>query len=224
MYQEIEDNKNPHLYSKLSGDNLDDMCHMVNITRRTDESDQTLLYRLNNWTLDNAMGNTTAITDALLDLAYASNVTYVPNVYGCGTAVAYVIPNDYSTDTIANALNEAKERVENVVSPSLYIQYIVPKIIPVSFSIALSVTKDTDIEFVKALLELKIQEYINSIAPKDYMEIGQIEKFCMEEDTVSYFKILSYSVNEEEQSGIRILQQTETKLMFDTISWTEVTV
>lgn len=223
MYQTIEDNKNPHLYSNLSGDNLDDMCQMVNIVRRTDETDDTLLYRLNNWTLSNAMGNTTAITDALLDLEYASNVTYVPCVYGCGTAVAYVIPNEYSTDVINSALAEAKERIENVVSPSLYIQYIVPKIIPVSFSIALSVTDDTDIEFVKALLELKIEEYVNGLAPKEYMEIGQIEKFCMAEDTVSYFTILSYSVNDEEQSTIKVLQETETKLMLDTVSWTEVT-
>lgn len=197
------------------------MCNMVNIVRRDSETDNTLRTRLHDWTLSNAKGNTTAITDALLDLTYASNVTYIPGVYGCATGVAYVIPKTYTAEGIANALKEAKERVEDVASPSLYIQYIVPKILPVSFSIALDVSDDTDSTFVKGLLEVKIQNYVNAIAPKEYLEIGTIEKMCMEEPSVTYFKVLSYAVDNTEQLSIRILQDTESKMIYDTISWTE---
>lgn len=222
MYQEIEDAKNPHLYSKLSGTNLDDMCAMVGIVRRTGETDKTLLYRLHNWTLENAKGNTTAIDVALLDLTYASNVTYVPKVYGCGTGVAYVIPKDYSNETIANALTEAKERLKDVISPSLYIQYIVPRILPVRFQCAISVRSDTDISIVESLISLRIKNYIDAIAPKEMLSIGTIEKDVLALNTVTYFRIISYSIDSVTQTGIEVLQNVETKMMFDDITWTEV--
>lgn len=224
MYQEIENAKNPHLYSKLSGADLDDMCKMVGITRRENETDTTLLYRLHDWTLANAKGNTTAITDALLDLTYASNVTYVPQVYGCGTGVAYVIPKDYSNETIAAALNEAKDRIKDVCSPATYIQYIVPRTLPVRFQCAISAaTADVDISVLEALIALRIEQYVNAIAPKDFLEIGTIEKDILSLDTVSYFRVISYSVDEVTQTGIKVLQDTETKLIYDDILWTEVT-
>lgn len=220
-YQTIEDNKNPHLYSKLSGTDLDDMCAMVGLTRRDGETDNTLLYRLHNWTLDNSKGNSTACNDILLNLTYASNATYVPMVYGCGTAVVYVIPKEYSNDIITKALEEAKEKLESVQSPCVYTQYIVPKSIPIKMSIALSVADDTDISFVESLLELKIQSYINNIAPKDYMDIGAIEKMCLSYDKVTYFRILSYTVDGDSITSTKVLQDTETKMLYDTIIWTE---
>lgn len=221
-YDEIENAKNPHLYSRLTGKNLDDLGYMLGIIRRTDETDDTMRTRIKDWCLANAKGNSTALRDALLNLEYAANVTYVPRVYGCGTAVAYVLPKEYTKEYIEKALAEARERVSNVASPSLYIEYVVPKVLPVSFSIALGVGDDVDISFVKNLLEYKIQAYVNGIAPKEYMNIGDIERTGLNETSVTYFRILSYSVDNNEQSAIRVAQETETKLLLDTISWTEV--
>ena len=221
MYQEIEDAKNPHLYSKLSGTNLDDECAMVGIIRRDNETDTTLLYRLHDWTLANAKGNTTAIADALLDLTYASNVTYVPRVYGCGTGVAYVIPKDYSDETIGKALSEAKERLSNVADPSLYIQYIVPRVLPVRFQCAIQAADNTDLSVLESLIVLKVKEYIDAIAPKDSLSIGAIEKMVLALDAVSYFRVISYSVDNVTETGTEVIQTVDTKLMFDDISWTE---
>lgn len=221
LYQEIEDAKNPHLYSKLSGSNLDDECAMVGIVRRTNETDKTLLYRLHNWTLDNAKGNTTAITDALLDLTYASNVTYVPRVYGCGTGVAYVIPKEYTNDIIGKALEEAKERLKDVADPSLYIQYIVPRVLPVRLQCVIQVRDDVDISVMEAAIVLKVKEYIDAIAPKDSLSIGSIEKMVLAMDEVTYFRIISYSVDNVTETGTEVIQEVDTKLMFDDITWTE---
>jgi hypothetical protein len=220
-YQEIENNKNPHLYSKLAGDDLTDMGKMCDIIRRTDESDTNMLYRLHNWTLSNAKANTTAITTALLNMTYASDATYVPQVYGCGTGVVYIIPKDYSNETIALALAEAKERIEDVVSKALYVQYIVPRTIPVRFQIALNVSDDVDVTTIRAYLALQIKNYVNALAPKSYMEIGAIEKLCLAQSGVTYFRILSYTIDEETMLATKVLQATETKLMFDDIVWTE---
>ncbi len=221
MYQEIEDAKNPHLYSKLSGDNLDDECAMVGITRRSNETDKTLLYRLHNWTLANAKGNTTSITDALLDLTYASNVTYVPRVYGCGTGVAYVIPKEYTDEIISKALEEAKERLNDVIDPSLYIQYIVPRVLPVQFQCSIQAREDVDISILESLIVLKVKEYIDAIAPKESLSIGSIEKMVLALDEVSYFRVISYSVDGVTETGTETMQTVDTKLMFDDITWTE---
>ena len=67
-YDYIESNKNPHIYTKLNGQNLDDMVKMCGFQRREGESDQNLLYRLLNWTLINEKSNTIAIDAALLNL------------------------------------------------------------------------------------------------------------------------------------------------------------
>lgn len=221
LYIEIENAKNPHLYSKLSGSNLDDMCTMVGIVRRENETDRTLLYRLHNWTLENAKGNMTAITAALLDLTYASNVTYVPRVYGCGTGVAYVIPKEYTNDTIAKALTEAKERISDVADPSLYIQFIVPRVLPVRFQCAIEAREDVDLAVLESYITMRVKEYIDAIAPKEYMSIGTIEKMVLALDEVSYFRIISYSIDGVTETGTETLQTVDTKLMFDDIIWTE---
>ncbi len=67
----------------------------------------------------------------------ASNVTYVPMVYGTGTAICYVIPKEYTVEN-RSCLNEAKDRLKNVTSPSLYIEYVTPALKAVTLSITLS--------------------------------------------------------------------------------------
>lgn len=222
IYQEIEDAKNPHLYSKLKESNLDDMCSMVGLERRNEETDSTLLYRFHNWTLENAKANTTAISDALLNLEYASNVTYIPQVHGCGTGVAYIIPKTYETDIIEKALLETKKRLENVISPSLYVEYIVPQILSIQLQCDISFQDDIDQEALKSIILLKIYEYINNIPPKDYVDLGTIEKIVLKMPEVRFFRVISYAINEKQQTSLRILQETDTKLMLNNIIWTVV--
>ena len=54
------------------------------------------------------------------------------------------------------------------------------------------------------------------------LSIGTIEKDILALDTVTYFWIISYSIDSVTQTGIEVLQNVETKMMFDDITWTEV--
>ena len=46
MYQEIEDNKNPYLFTNTWGEDLDALGYWVNLTRQDGEDDNTYKYRL----------------------------------------------------------------------------------------------------------------------------------------------------------------------------------
>ena len=91
-HKEIENNKTPHLYSSLKGQQLDDLALLFGLARRTDESDKNFLYRITKANTSNKTSNYTAIETALMNMQYASHVTYNPHAFGCGTAAAYIIP------------------------------------------------------------------------------------------------------------------------------------
>ena len=148
-YTEIEKAKNPHIYTNLSGDNLDKMGVFVDVTRQKDEGDEDYLYRIMNWTYLKAGANLTAVNDSLLNLEYASNAQYYPGIHGAGTGVVYVIPTKYDDDTIAKALKEAKDRIKNVISPESYTEYIIPTPLPVDFVCHLE-TEIGDTDYLKS--------------------------------------------------------------------------
>ena len=125
-FQEIENNKNPHIYTNLDTDGLNKTGVFVGVPRNDGEDDQTYLYRIMNWTNTKAASNLSAINAALLSMTNASNAQYFPGVYGAGTGVVYVIPTEYSKDIITAALAEAKTRLSEVISPESYTEYIVP--------------------------------------------------------------------------------------------------
>lgn len=217
-YNEIERAKNPHIYTNLSGDNLDKMGTFVNVPRETDESDADYLYRIMNWTYLKAGANLTAVNDSLLNLTYASNAEYYPGIHGAGTGVVYVIPKDYSDDTIANALAETKSRIKNVISPESYTEYIVPTPLPVVLVCHLE-TDAGDLEYLKSLLSDKIEDYVNAIAPNDALSIGEINKMAMALDNVDFFSVDGVYVNDVFYSDSKIVQELETKFLFQEITW-----
>ena len=45
-YIEIENARNPHIYTNMSGDNIDRLGYMVNVPRQNNEDDDTYLYRI----------------------------------------------------------------------------------------------------------------------------------------------------------------------------------
>lgn len=217
MYQYIEDNKNPYLFTNTFGEDLDSLGYWVNLTREENETDEHYKYRLKDWLLTSEASNTTAITNSLLSPEYASNIQYVPYTYGSGTATCYIIPNEYEEETIAAALEEAEELIKDVVSPSLYVEYIVPSIRGVKLNCFLSTTGDETT--IKSNISKKIQDYVNGIAPGDFLSIGEIIKLGINENGVEYFNVVSVFIDEEQTTDIQIIQELETKFLFDETIW-----
>lgn len=221
-FDEIEKNKNPHIFTKLTGSDIDSMGILVGCARRPEEDDKTYLYRMVNWNTSNQASNSTAIETALTTLKYASNVTYVPFTQGVGTASAYIIPKKLDEETKKLALEEVEERLSTVVSKSSYIEYTIPTMLPIRLVIYMSVDKDVD--NVKENLRRKIQDYINNIAPGDKLEIGQINKIGINEPNVSYFSVSQIYINGDEHQEISAIQKLEEKFLYDEIVWNMVVV
>lgn len=221
---EIEDNKNPYMYSKLSGQNLDDMAILLGLTRRGDESDKNFLYRILKWNTSNKASNYDSIETALMNMEYCSHVTYVPLAYGCGTAAAYIIPKNMDDEYKKYAIDETKSRLYPVVSPSSYIDYIIPEILSVKLNI-LYKADNIDLTVIKNEVNEKIINYINNIAPGEYLEIGNINKLGINENNINYFNVSNIFINSEEIGEVSILQKIETKLLVNSsanINWVEV--
>lgn len=218
MYQEIEDNKNPYLFTNTWGEDLDALGYWVNLTRQDGEDDNTYKYRLKDWVFSAEASNTKAISNSLLDLEYASNVDYVPYTHGCGTGTCYVIPTTYEDDVIAAALEEAAKRIKSIVSPSLYVEYIVPTIRAVRLNCFITFG-DIDESQVRNTVATKIREYINAIAPGDMLKIGELLRIGLSVTGVEYFNVMAVMIDEEPVTELEIAQELETKLLFDEIIW-----
>ena len=221
MYDEIENAKNPHLFTNTHGDELDSLGYWVTLPRKDNESDEDYKYRLKDWELSNEASNTTAIANALLDLTYASNVDYVPNTHGSGTATCYIIPTSYDDSIITSALKETEERIKSIVSPSLYVEYIVPSIRAVKLSCFLQAS-GSDENLIKNNIITAIKAYINAIAPGSYIKTGDMIKLGLAVDGVEYFNIMEIFIDNEPVSDLNVIQELETKFLFDTIEWSGV--
>lgn len=220
MYSEIEKNKTPHIWSGLEGDTLDYTGVWVNLPRKNGESDNNYKYRIQNWMLSAESSNSTAIQNALMNLNYASNVDYVPYIKGSGTGACYIIPKDYSIDTINNALNEVYEIIKTIASPSLYVEYIIPTVKAVKLQIYIS-SVNGDLETIKNSLTAQISNYINTIAPNTYLEVGAINKIGINTNNVDYFNVTSILIDNIVVDKIQILQSIDSKMLFDKIIWIE---
>lgn len=219
-YNEIENNKNPHIFTKLQGSDIDSMGMLVGCVRRADEDDKTYLYRMINWNTSNQASNSTAVETALSSMTYASNVTYVPFTQGVATATAYIIPKKLENADLAIA--ETKERLEQVISTGTYVDYVVPTLLPVRLVAYISASRDLD--NVKENITAKVQEYINNIAPGDNLEIGAINKIGVNEANVDYFSLTQMYINNKEHQEITAVQKLEEKFLFDEIIWNVVVV
>ena len=219
-HQEIEDNRNPHIFTRLTGQELDDTGFFVNCPRIPGEDDRSYLWRIINWLPRVESSNTIAIRSSLTNLTHASSAEFVPYSHGTGTATLYVVPKTYDTETAAKALEEAMNRLEPVKSPGLYIEYIVPAIRSVR-PIVLMETSGGDTALIRSNIEAKVADYVNAIAPGDWLEIGNINRIGLDESLVRYFSVLSVYVNGVETKDTSILQELTGKFLFDTITWIE---
>lgn len=217
VYQEIEDSKNPHIFTGLVGQELDDTGFWVDCPRHVDENDQNYMYRLMNWMLKNEASNTTAIQDSLLNLTFASNADYIPFTKGSGTATCYVIPKFYDATTISSALAEVASIVKKIASPSLFVEYIIPAIRAVKLQIFIESTGD--MVLIKSNIQQKIKEYINTVPPGQFLKVGEINKIGVNEPNVDYFSVLSLIIDNEEVKDIEVLQEIDSKFLFDEMIW-----
>lgn len=217
-YKEIEKNKNPHIFTKLEGSDIDSMGILVGCARRANEDDRTYLYRMINWNTANQTANATAIEAALTTLDYSSNVTYVPYTHGVGTATAYIIPKDLEKSDLA--IEEVQDRLKKVVSQGSYVECVIPNMKPVKLVVYMSIDRDED--NIKRNLQDKIREYINNIAPGNKLEIGHINKIGINETNVNYFSVSQMYIDNEEYQEIFAIQKLEDKFLFDEIVWNMV--
>ena len=217
MYQAIEDARNPHLFTNTWGDDLDSLGYWTGVTRDGDD-DNTYKYRLKNWVFEAEASNTKAISNKLLNLEYASNVDYVPYTHGCGTGTCYVIPKTYDEDVIAAALEEAAGRIKEIVSPSLYVEYFVPTIRGVRLNCFITYT-DVDAAQVRNTITEKVRDYINAIPPGEYLKVGDILRIGLNVSGVEYFNVINLVVNEDTVTDLELIQELETKFIFDEIIW-----
>lgn len=217
VYKYVEENKNPYLFTNTHGENLDSLGYWVDITRSDNEDDESYKYRLKDWTLSNEASNTTAIENSLLNPTYSSNIQYVPYTHGSGTGTCYVIPKEYESENIHNSLEEAEQLLSKVISPSLYVEYIVPAIKGIVFHCFISVNGDE--ATIKENIATKIRDYVNSIAPGDYLSIKNVILIGLNENGVEYFNVVSYSIDGETSTNTKVIQELETKFLFDSITW-----
>lgn len=222
-YIEIENSKNPHIYTNMSGENCDRLGYMVNVPRNNNETDEEYLYRIMNWTYLKAAANNTAINDSLLNLEYASNAQFYSGVHGAGTGVVYIIPNSYDKDIISLATDEVKNRIKDIIDPAAYIEYIIPEALGIKLLIQIY-SAAGDIEYIKKSAEKQIKEYINKLAPNEYMDIAEINKIGLLIDNVNYFNVTLIYIDGNSNSNIRFLQGMDTKYIYDKIIWEEVSV
>lgn len=222
-HQEIEDNKTPHIYTGLSGGNIDDAAVLVGLTRRSDESDKNFLYRFMNWNISNKSSNSTAIETALMNMTYCSNAKHIPMAFGCGTAAVYIIPKTMNEEGIELAIAETKERLKDVTSPSSHIEYIIPDIRSIKLTLLIKSTA-SDLDTLKANISEKIITYVNGIAPGEYLEVGQINNIGRKDNNITYFNTGYLFVDGKETGEVSILQNVKSKFLMSAkdIIWLEV--
>ena len=74
---------------------------------------------------------------------------------------------------------------------------------------------------MKENLTNQIRAYINAILPKQYLSIGHINKLGANTSQVDFFSVMSLIVNGTQVNKTKLLQEVESKFIFDSINWLE---
>ena len=223
VYETIEENKKPYLFTNQKGDELDSTGYFLQCPREEGESDANYLYRLSNWTQRNASCNQQAILDKCKELKYSSNQSYVPFTKGVGTATIYVIPLDYSDDAaIVRALTEAQEKVSPIISPASIVDFQIPEPKYIKIVAYLDIKANSDKETIKRRIQDQVKEYINTIPPGTSLYLGEINNIGLDTDNVEYFNVVQIFANDQEITDFEILQTITAKFLFDQIIYWEV--
>ncbi len=222
IYNEIENNKKPYLFTQQKGEELDSTGYFLQCPREEGESDSNYLYRLSNWTQRSASCNQQAILDKCKELKYSSHQNYVPFTKGVGTATIYIIPLEYTDSAIIRALTEAQEKVSPIIAPTSIIDFQIPDPKYIKVVAYLDVKNNSDSEYIKRTIQDKIKEYINTIPPGSSLYLGEINNIGLDVENVEYFNVVQIFANNEEITNFEILQTITAKFLFDQIIYWEV--
>lgn len=222
VYDVIEENKKPYLFTKQSGDELDSTGYFLQCPREENESDSNYLYRLSNWTQRNAACNQQAIEDKCKELKYSSTQNYVPYTKGVGTATVYIVPLDYENAAQTRALLEAQEKLSPVISPSSIVEFVIPEPKYIKLVAYLDVKKSSDAESIKRSIQDNVKQYINTIPPGSSLFLGEINNIGLDIENVEYFNVVQMFSNDNEITDFEILQTVSSKFLFDQIIYWEV--
>ena len=222
IYEVIEKNKKPYLFTNQSGDELDSTGYFLNCPRLDNESDENYMYRLSNWVQRNASCNRTAIEDKCKELQYSSSANYVAYTHGVGTATIYLIPLQYTEEAINAAIKEAEEKISKVIAPTSIVYFKVAEPALIKLTVYLDIDKSYDMTSIKNVINNNIKKYINSIPPGTKLLLGNINKIGLNVVGVEYFNVVQLFSNEEEITDFEMLQTIESKFLLDEIIWWEV--
>ena len=222
IYQTIEDNKKPYLFTNQTGDELDSTGYFVSLPRIDGESDENYKYRIMNWNLRHASCNATAIDDKCKELKYSTAANYVQYTKGVGTATIYLTPLSYDEEDIELAINEATEKVSTVINPSSRVEFRVPTPVDVKLVAYLKIKSDGDQYIIKQDINNKVKDYINSIAPGNYLELGDINEIGLSVDGVEYFNVVQVYLDDKESTDFEILQTIKARFVHNQIIWWDV--
>lgn len=222
VYQTIENNKKPYLFTNQSGEELDSTGYFVSCPRLENEGDANYLARMIEWNVNHATCNATSIDNKCKELKYSKAANYVSYTKGVGTGTIYLIPLSYSQEDIDLCLNEAQQTVSTVINPSSRVEFKVPEPLYIQLVAYIDVVEGADATLVKNDIMQKIKDYINGIAPGDKLYLGQINKIGLEPKEVEYFNVVQIYLNDDEATDFEILQTVEAKFIFDQIIWWNV--
>lgn len=222
IYQTIEDNKKPYLFTKQKGEELDDTGYFLNCPRLDNETDGNYLYRLSNWVQRNAACNRTAIDDRCKELVYTKAANYVAYTHGVGTGTIYLIPLDYTDAMKQAALNEASYKVGAVIAPTSLVYFEIAEPSFIKLVTYLDVKDGYDKAVAQQTIHSSVKTYINSIAPGDKLLVGDINKIGLNVEGVEYFSVIQLFNNDEELADFELLQTVKAKFLLEEIIWWEV--
>lgn len=222
VHEVIEKNKKPYLFTKQTGEELDNTGYFLNCPRMDNESDGNYLYRLSNWTQRNASCNRTAIEDKCKELLYSSAANYIPYTKGIGTASIYLIPLEYTEEAIMRSVLEAQEKLSKIIAPTSIVEFQVAQPSYIKLVSYLDIKSGYDKDVIKTDITARIKNYIHSIAPGDKLFLGEINKLGLSVEGVEYFNIVQLFNNDEELSDFELLQTLTSKFLFEEIIWWEV--
>lgn len=222
VYEEIDNAKNPHIYTNIRGKDLDFFGAWLNMPRAEDESDDQYLYRITEWMITKESSNSSAIRNSLLNLEYSSHAEYMPLTNGSGTGTVIIIPKKYEYELMESAKEEVKERLAKSASPSLVVDYIFPDVKFVKINFNISYFENYDPVQVKANIEERLKNHINNIPINEELKIGSVARIAMLTDGVDYIDVSRFMIDNREIYESTVKQRIDSKFILDEIIWNEV--
>lgn len=213
-YDEIEKNKDPHIYSGLKGNRIDGLGMLIGCPRYENESDKSYLTRVMAHHTSHQASNTTAIVMALTNLKYTSHISYVPFTQGLGTATIHFIPTHYDYTELAK--KEIRERLENVTAPDAYVKLEVASPIAVEILAYCVISEDTEV--FREELKAQIKAYVNNIPIGESIRYSDINLLGAKIDGVQYFNTTAIYLDQERLYALERPQTIQGKFLFQNIT------